>query len=390
MAPSSTSTPELNIQGLVAANTQVDPKTFFRFTRRQRGKVASSIASYQGLGNDDTLELKQAGILAAIDVKFTGALTVTPGTGTVATTAAWPYSLFKNIRVSANGQSNLISASGLMIRAREFIGQPGLTDNGVQQTVGGVVVDQGTLSYASESWGVGQSTTAIAAGTYDVVLSLRIPIAWDLTMLYGSLFLQTTSTSVDTVLQWANQSDLFVLTGDATVALTGGLIAEGVVFTIPSVAGQAVVPDLSAFHAFTEGSTTDIGLGSNETVLIGQGVNKQLMRILGRLTTGAPGVPVVMDASNYGQIGWGYGLNEDPEVWQDGDAMRIDIERRYGVDMYRYGLSVIDFAQHWAFRDSVDEGSATQLRLLNTLVNAPSGPRYTYVQETMIQAAAAA
>lgn len=388
MAPSST--PGMNIQGLVAANTQVDPKTYFRFTRRQRGKVAASIATYQGLGNSDTLSLKQSGILGAVDLKFTGSLVVTPGTGTVATTSAWPYDLCKNVKLSANGQSNLINASGIMIRAREFVGQPGLTDGGVEQTVGGVTVDQGTMSFASESWGVGQDSTSIAAGTYDVVFSLRLPVAWDLQLLLGALFLQTTSTSVDIVIQWANQSDLFALTGDATVTLSGGVIAEGVVFTIPSVNGMAIVPDLSAFHAFTESSTTDMGLGSNESVLIGQGVNKQLMRILGRLQTGSPYSPLAMNAANYGAIGWGYGLNQDPEIWQDGDSMRIDMNRRYGSDMARYGLEIVDFAQHWAFRDSVDEGSATQIRLLNTLVAAPSGPRFTMVQETMIRAAAAA
>lgn len=391
MTTAPSSTPLINIQGNSVNQSQIDPPTFFKYTRRQRGKIASSIASFAGLGETDQMELKQTGILGAIDVKFTGSLTVTPGSGSVATTAKWPYSLFKVVKVAANGQSNLINCDGIFIKAREFIGQPGLTDRGVNQTVGGTTVDQGTLSLDTESWGVGQSTSTIASGTYDVVLSLRVPIAWDLVKLFGALYLQTSSTSVDLEVQWAPVSDLFTLTGGATVALTGGWMAEGVVFTIPNVGGTAVIPDLSTFHTLTQTSTANVGQTANETVLSGQGVHKQLMRVMSQVwNNGSPGSPLAMNATNFGQIGWGYGLSEDPELWQDGDSMKLDVERRYGVDMSRYGLSVIDFAQHWAFRDAVDEGSASQIRLLTNVLSALTSPRLVYAQEVMLQAASAA
>lgn len=391
MSTAPSSTPQINIQGNPVNQSQIDPPTFFKYTRRQRGKIASSIASWAGFGETDQMELKQTGILGAIDVKFTGTLTITLGSGTAASTPRWPYGLFKTVKVAANGQSNLINCEGLFIKAREFISQPGLTDRGVDQTVDGVVVDYGTLSLETESWGVGQNTTGLTSGTYDVVLSLRIPIAWDLVKLFGALYLQTSSTSVDLEVQWAPISDLFTLAGGATATMTGGWMAEGVVFTIPNVGGMAVIPDLSTFHTLTQTSTANVGQTNNETVLSGQGVNKQLMRVMSYVNnSGSPGAPLAMNATNYGQIGWGYGLSEDPELWQDGDSMAIDIERRYGTDMRRYGLSVIDFAQHWAFRDAVDEGSASQIRLLTDVQTALTSPKLVYAQEVMLQAASAA
>ncbi len=387
-----TSTPLINVQGNPVNASQIDPEAFFRYTRRQRGKMATTIASWAGFGETDTMELKQTGILGAIDLKFTGTLTITLGSGTCASTAKWPYDLFKIIKVAANGQSNLINAKGSFIRAREFIAQPGLTDRGVDQTVAGTTVDQGTLSLASESWGVGQSTTGLTSGSYDVLLSLRIPIAWDLIQLFGALYLQTSSTSVDLSVEWANISDLFTLAGGATVAMTGSLMAEGVLFSIPNVGGVAVIPDLSTFHAFTQSSTADVTTTSNETVLSGQGTNKQLMRALWQVwNSGQPGSPLAMNKTNFGQIGWGYGLSEEPEIWQDGDSMRIALEHRYGVDMGSiYGIACVDFAEHWAFRDSVNEGSASQIALLTDVLASLTTPRLEYAQEVMINSGAAA
>lgn len=385
-----TSTPLVNLQGNPTNGAQIDPDNFFRFTRRQRGVMAASIGAFAGLGAQDFMELKQTGILGAVDVKFEGSLVLTLGTGTVATTSKWPYSFLKLCQLSGNGQSNLISANGQFLKARELISNPTLNDRGVPQTIGGATVYQGTYSLNEEQWGVGQNSTALAGGTYTVELSWRIPVAWDLQKLFGALYLQTSATSVDIIFNWAPVTDLFILTGTATAVLTGSLMAEGVVFTIPNVNGLPVLPDLSTFHAFTQNNTSAIGTTANTPVLAGQGVNKQLMRVLGNIWTGTtgPGGPLGMTKANYGNIGWGYGLSETPEIWQDGDSMALDLDRSYSSDLSKYqGLFAVDFARHWSFRDSVDEGSASQISLVLNVLASVTSPRLEYVQEVMINAA---
>ena len=387
-----TSTPLVNIQGNPVNGNQVNPQEFFRYTRRLRGAMAANIPAYAGLGDPDVMELKPTGILAAIDIKFQGTLTITPSTGSVASTAKWPYCLAKTIKLSANGQTNLISCNGAALKAREIIANPSLNDRGVQQTVAGATVDQGTMSLAEEQWGAGQSTTALTAGG-DVSLTWRVPVAWDLNMLYGALYLQTAATQVSLEIDWAPLSDLFTVVSPATVSLTGGWMAEGIVFNIPAVNGAGVIPDLTTFHALTQTNTVAVGTTSNQVVLSGQGVNKQLMRIFGNVWSGstAPGAPLVMDRANFGNLGWGYGLSETPEIWQDGRSMAMDIERNYSSALGEVqGYFVMDFARHWSFRDSVNEGSATQLAIQLDVVAALSNPRLEYIQEVMINAAAPA
>jgi hypothetical protein len=85
--------------------------------------------------------------------------------------AAWPYNIIKNLKFTANGASQLISASGWTLRAREIAKDEGLNDRGVVQTIGGSSRNQGTLSLGCESWGVGSATNALTAGTYAVTWS---------------------------------------------------------------------------------------------------------------------------------------------------------------------------------------------------------------------------
>lgn len=380
------STPVVNIQGNPVGNNQIDPPTFFKYTRRQRGLMTGTIQSFAGLGETDSIQLKPTGILAAIDVHVTGTVTTTLGTGTAATTWAWPYGLVKLLRLTANGQTNLIKLNGLLMRARQIIATPGLNDRGVSQTISGATVDQGTLALAEESWGLGQASTISASGTVDFDLTFRVPISWDLLTLYGALYLQTTATSVEVNIDWETLGNLFTLTGDATVAVSAGAVLEGIVFTIPIVQGYGVIPDLSVFHSVVQNDLQVASNGSQQLVLPGQGVDNQLMRMFGQLWSN--NAPLPLNAANFGQFSWGYGLQENPEVWHDGQTMADDVEESYGSALGLYqGIWSMDFAKHWSARDSVDEGAATQLNVGITPNNVPTNGKLRLVQEVMINAA---
>src|SRR5580693_6481607 len=106
------------MQGIVVPASSVDPPEFFKRTRRLLFPFKSG-ASFAGLGSTDTFSLLQTGIVAGIVIHMVGTVVTTHGTGTVGTTGRWPYDLAKNVRVAANGQSQLINCSGWKLRARD-------------------------------------------------------------------------------------------------------------------------------------------------------------------------------------------------------------------------------------------------------------------------------
>lgn len=159
--PASRPSPTQTMQGIEVPVSNVDPKSFFRLTRRQR--VPQKTFTYAGLGLVDHVTIRQAGIISGVVVKFAGSLTVTPGTGTVASTPNWCQNLLKIAKFSANGQSNLINCSGQLLKAREIMQRGDLTDRGVPANIGGAspgtAVTQGSLKLNTESWGVGQNNS---------------------------------------------------------------------------------------------------------------------------------------------------------------------------------------------------------------------------------------
>ena len=390
--------PVQTMQGISVPASSVDPQAFIAGTRRQN-LLMRSAASFAGFGVTDQAAILQTGIISHLQLRVFGTLTVTPGTGTVATTWQWPYGIARAIRFTANGQSNLINCSAWGLKLIEMATRQPLDDRGVTQAMGGAApgtsVNQGTLSLASESWGVGTGVTALAAGNYDVELTIPIPVAYDQANLLGAIFAQTQSTDLEVAIDWGNQSDLFTLTGNGAVTFNPSWQLEGTVFTIPAGPnGGIVVPNLNAFHSVTESKApNNIANGQNEITLAGQGVGRQLMRLAFRTFSGTPPVPLAVNAANYNQIYWRYGGNTTPETFTDGRAMRHWDEQLYNTDPGALlGYSILDFSSLWAARDAIDEGAATQLRFGFTIPNAVTltNPSCSYIQQTIVAGAVSA
>lgn len=380
------------LQGIEVPAESVNPGAFFALTRRHT--QAESSRTYAGLGLPDSFELKKSDILAGIHIHFSGTLTVTLGGGTCATTLRWPYDLIKAVRFTANGQSNLINVSGLKLKAREVMRNTEFTDRGVSQSVSGSTVTQGTLSEASESWGVGSGQTGIAGAptNYTVELYWFVPIAEDPKDLAGAIFAQTSSMDLTLNIDWAPSTDLFVLTGAATAVLTGTVSVVTEKYSIPTQNGTFVVPDLSIFHSMIQTRGTGLASGDNEVRLIGQGAGKTLLRVFYQVWNGAtPQVPLTGTSANFGHQAWRYGSNETPEDFLDGRRMRQVLERIYNCDVAGvFGFLSHEFSVSNAFRDAVDMGQASELRLLVNLQAALTNPAIEYVQETVFSAGAAA
>lgn len=386
--------PTVSLQGVASPDVVVDPNAFYPATRRLLFPMRA-VTAFAGLGSTDSMQLRQTGIIAGLLVRVTGTL-VWGGTITGSTTSwRWPYNLIRALRVSANGQSNLINCNGLALKALEFAADNDLNDRGVSHTVGASTgVTQGTLSTACEDWGtsganqLGPGMTVPATGTYTVDLEFFVPIAADQVSLVGSIFAQTAATNLTVDIDWETLANLFTVGGSATLVTTLNYQVQGVVYSIPVVGGRAVVPDLSQFHQVAQFRTSALGQGDNEILLPGTGVGRKLLRALFSVSTGtAPGTPLAMNATNYGPLGWRYGGNDTPEQVANGQQLRYINERQYGVDIGRsWGIGCWDFASQFALRDVVDEGATSDLRLLLNLVNAPTTPFAEVIQETLFSA----
>jgi hypothetical protein len=387
------SSPIVNMQGVDVPASSIDPAAFYANTRRKRFNEAS-ISNFAGFGYSNQFTIKQSGIIAALDVHVSAQLVVTLGGGTVATTSRWPYDLVKRFVLSANGTTNLVTCSGAKLAAYRFISEPNLNDRGVSRGMGGAspgtATNQGTLSLANESWGVGQNVTAIAGGTYDVELYYRIPLAQDLIKLLGAVFGQTQATSLNVEIDWANNSTLFTTTGAATAVFSScSVVCEGVVFSIPyGPNGQIVIPNLSAYHKYIQYNDFAVGAGQYLSNLVGQGVGQLLNRVVFQLWNGATSAPVPITSANFGQIGWQYGGDQNPEIYgsnAQGTAHMLGFwnEQLYSTDLALQGFGCLDFASQWLARDAVDESTATNLALLLTPLVSIVSPALEVVQETI-------
>lgn len=387
---------QLNMQGIIVPNGVVDFGRFCALTERhtiqEAGTKVYAPTNTAAAQASDTWELRKADILADCHLRITGTVVITLPTGTCATTARWPYDVVKSAQFTANGASNLVNASGWKLKARHFMKKPGLNDRGVAQTIGGSTRNQGTISLASESWGVGQNTSAIAAGTYNVDLSIPIDVAEDEINLAGAIFLATSSSDLTLQVNWAGISDLFVLTGTATVALNLTATLESTKFSIPMDGGVMVLPNLNLFHSIQQSRTTALGTGENETRIVGQGAGKRLLRVFGQTWNGSPSAPLAVNDTNFGKTSWRFATNSQPDTWT-AQRLRERNEDWYNTDIGGFqGMWAIDFAAQSAFRDAPDMGTHGELRIVQEIQSGVTltNPALEYVTETLYLAGAAA
>lgn len=392
--PTATQTPSAPlIQGVASPDVVIDPTAFFAATRRMRFP-AKSLTTYTPFSTDN-IQLRQTGIVAALEVRVTGTVTFGGTIGTTTMSYEWPYNLVQNFTVSANGQSNLFQARGLAVKALEYCGNSDMTDRGVARTFGGTAVTQGTLSMASELWGVNGAnlmapgSNVAAAVAFPVDLTYLIPVAADQVSLIGAVYAQSAATSLNLTIQWATQAQIIsALGGAATVDLTAlKYSVTSVAYSIPNVGGKYVVPDLSQFHQFAEYRAGGLSQGTNEIALKGVGVGRKLLRVMHNVYSGATPTPLAVNDTNYNLFGWAYGGNDVPESYLNGYNMRYYNERLTGCDIGSlWGIAVWDFASAFALRDVVDMGQTTDLRVQIGLVSSPTSGYTMVAQETLFAA----
>lgn len=380
------------IQGVQSPNVTVDPDNFFKATRRLRFPM-QPLKAISGVGTTDTVQLRQTGIIAGLEVRVKG--TITFGgtiTGTIMT-FDWPFNLVQEFRLSANGQSNLMRWRGLSVRAHEMVTNPRLDDTGISKTFTATAQTAGTLAIPSDDWGssspnfLGPGVTVPAIGTYTVDLTYFLPVAADPVSLIGAVYAQSSATNLTLDTQWATQAQICTLGGSATFAQALQYKVTGRAYSIPNVNGQYVVPDLSRFHQLAEFRQGGLAQGTNEPLLPGTGVGRQLLRLYFQVIQGATPAPLAMTDANFNVVGWAYGGSDVPEAYPLGGDLRAENIRVAGVDLGgNWGIGVWDFASQFALRDVVDEAATSDLRIQIGLVSSPTNGFAQILQETLFAA----
>lgn len=381
------------IQGVTSPDVVVDPPSFYAATRRLRFPMRS-LTAIAGVGTTDSVQLRQTGIIQSLEIRVQGTITFGGTIGTTTMSYDWPFNLIQEVRLSANGQSNLVRCRGLSIRALEFICNPKLDDSGIPKSFGGVAQTQGTLALASDDWGtsagnaLSPGSNVAAVGTYTVDLTFFVPVAADPVSLIGAVYAQSSATNLSLDIQWATQAQIVsALGGAATFASALNWGVTGRAFSIPNVGGKYVVPDLSQFHQIAETRFGGMAQGTNEPLLPGTGVGRRLMRLLFNAYSGAVPTPLAMTAANFNQVGWAYGGSDVPEGYNSGTNLRAENIRVAGVDLGGlWGLGLWDFASQFALRDTVDEGATSDLRMQVGFVAAPTSGYVQCAQETLFAA----
>jgi len=147
----------ITVQGVDVPASSINDKLFFQLTRRQV-RQAKPLTTFAGFGGTDEFQLVHDGIVAGLEIRVTGTLSVNLAAGTAASTRRWPYDILRAVRFAANGQTNLINVSGAKLKAKAMM-DPDLDDRGVQPIGGTAAAPAGVASVAAPG-----STAAVVLG----------------------------------------------------------------------------------------------------------------------------------------------------------------------------------------------------------------------------------
>jgi hypothetical protein len=384
------------IQGVESPNVVVNAPLFYAATRRMRFPVKSA-TSIAGFASSDPVEIRKTGVISALVVRISGTVAVATADPT-----AWLYEypwIVKEFRLSANGQSNLISARPITIRVHELTTNPKITDNATSKYYGGTAYTSGTLGLKTDVWAdasgdpnPGAASGAHAPTTYSVDMSYVLPVAADPKTLIGALYGQSNATNINLEIVYNAVADV-VTAGSATFTWALTYSVDALAYSIPQVGGQFVVPDLSTFHQLIETRQGGLVQNDNEIPLPGVGVGRKLMRMIFQVarTSTYAGNPLAVNATNYNKITWMYGGSDQPESWANGTKLAQQNERETGCWIGRlWGMGLIDFASEHALRDVVDLGATSDIRLVLGLAAAPTAGYAQVAQEILAPVAVGA
>lgn len=348
---------------------RMDPAAFDQLTERQE-LVPISVAAPDP-GGFTVQQLPQAGLVGRMKIVFEGVITYADGTGSITSRWQWPYGLLKQFKLSANFQDGIYSCSGIDLHVLRFLRHPAYTE---------------TVDTFPGNVGGGDSLTD---GTdTPVYLTWDVPVSVDMVSLVGSLYAQSRRTTISARLDRATTAELFDLTGDAAVTITGTFYIAETMFDLPfDQEGNVVTPDLSRLHGFGAIEKPFSNTGEVAADLIG--VNGQLLRLLVQVRSDGDTIldPGDATAAEMDYLHVEYGANKQPIEYDPIELLASVNNEHYGAQL-PYGYLALDFARENVRRDAVLMRGVTDLRTVigvNSGVAVGSNASLRIVQETLFQ-----
>lgn len=350
------------------------------FSQTERNDVPQGTVSFPGLGGAPfQTRLSNVGVLSGLQIIFEGTLTVKNGEeeGTCTPTHQWPWNILKRFTLNANGQTSLLAAEGMDLRAR-------------RQRVFRNPRDPVTTAPSTDGVYGDPSASAIEASeegkAYSVFLEWDVPIVHDWFTLTGALFAQSDQIYLSWEFDPASASELFTLTKDATVTLEGSVKSTSTFFDVPYADTQGgrkvLVPDLSWLHGFVSSDQNFANTGDVDAPLIR--TSGELLAYYARLDNGAA---ATIDPTALDEIRFEYGGNRKPRVHSPPHTLLSKNAEDYnGRILPNAGYFVFDFEADNPSRDLVFPKGVTELQVVvnvNGETEVKSNAKVHFIEEAL-------
>jgi hypothetical protein len=317
----------------------------------------SALRAIPGFGQQDGFDLPSRGLLASVEVVFTGSLTNTPGTGSTTATDKWPYGLFSRFTLSANG-SPLLNASGLAYEYRRKV----VTRNAPDA----------------------MTSAPVASGANVVEIHWIIPVADNMVNLWGALLSQADDLNLRLDYTQAALADLFALTGNAAVTLTGNVQLTFKAYDVPIVpidgVEHGVLPDTDVLHRFSEFGVPVVANGDTEIRLQQTGGEVERIFVWIDNTGGA-----LLDPASWSRIRFSFAETEEPMTYPLNVLLAENARHYFGRIAPK--CAVLDFAYWNQKRDALYPRGIANPKVIVTLpttITPNAGARLYAVQESLV------
>lgn len=328
----------------------MNPALFARETERNDMPLETKAIGALG-GAPIDLRIPNVGVLAGIRMIVKGTLAV-GGTGAVSSNYQWPWNLFKRVTVNLQGQTSLISAEGLDLRARR------------QRIYRNPQEDVSTAPGAAAATG-NPTPGVIANGNYSVVLVYDIPIVHDAYTLTGAVYAQSDAVYLNWRIQLGAVAELFSVAAGGTVAFSGTIHTTITFYDIPfsdSQQGRKVLlPDMRWLHSLIAADKPFANTGDVTTELIR--TSGQLISVGLYLDNGGA---AQIDASSLSKLVFGYGGNRQPRVFDPIETLLEKNVQDYDGRV-RPGWAILDFEVDNPERELVYPKGVTELKVVATI-----------------------
>lgn len=348
---------------------EINPALFAQLTEGNVQPLDTFAAP--GSGNSSSFFLPRSGVCSRLSLKFIGNLQVTTSAPVFGT--RWPYGLLSGFKLSAGLGAELWDANGLDLNALKAVNQPKLTSTFDQFP--GAVMGGGA---------------APAVGNYPLFLSYDIPLAIDQNSLLASLFLQSSSATVQCTVVQESTGNLMAAGGVAADwTITGTWYPSIKVWDVPiGSKGQLILPDISHVHLFVGINQQMTGTGRQPAGVQRTAGVLQRLFLRGELSPNSflAALPSTPNTALIDQIQLNYGLTSTPMIFNPASLLASKNSDDYGA-VLPYDTYVIDTLRENAARDAVLLQGVTNLQALmyvDSAVTVPAGAYTRVVEEILV------